>query len=272
MEGSHFKTITANFGERASSIEQVSNRMDRSYRIYTQGETTNNKVYKESTVLANVNTNLRNLRPKQRHFYERVPQERVDEFHSIRSVDVDRRQKMVNNRFPELSAAREAFLGRENKLPSKQVQAKEVVKFSEVVEKLAMEEEPFEGRRQFEQTQSQLKKQNSRNGGGAFEDRSKSLNSASLKGNLGNASKSTMSASIKTKYIVRSRHSELTSSRFIPVNRSQARDTVKGEVIHDAGEPKRNDYEDMMKSSMMMRSIHGPSVFKSTSPVTQDVL
>ena len=53
---------------------------------------------------------------------------------------------MVNNRFPELSAAREAFLGQENKLPPKQVQAKEVVSFSGVVEKLAMEEEPFPAR------------------------------------------------------------------------------------------------------------------------------
>lgn len=44
---------------------------------------------------------------------------------------------MVNNRFPELSAAREAFLGVENKLPPKTVQANEVVNFSEVVEKLA---------------------------------------------------------------------------------------------------------------------------------------
>eukprot|EP00353_Schmidingerella_taraikaensis_P013820 CAMPEP_0185570634 /NCGR_PEP_ID=MMETSP0434-20130131/2878_1 /TAXON_ID=626734 ORGANISM="Favella taraikaensis, Strain Fe Narragansett Bay" /NCGR_SAMPLE_ID=MMETSP0434 /ASSEMBLY_ACC=CAM_ASM_000379 /LENGTH=44 /DNA_ID= /DNA_START= /DNA_END= /DNA_ORIENTATION= len=44
---------------------------------------------------------------------------------------------MVNNRFPELSAAREAFLGEETKLPNKTQQAKEVVKFAEIVEKLA---------------------------------------------------------------------------------------------------------------------------------------
>ena len=53
---------------------------------------------------------------------------------------------MVNNRFPELSAAREAFLGAENKLPPKQVQTKEVVNFSEVVENLAQEEEPHAAR------------------------------------------------------------------------------------------------------------------------------
>ena len=59
---------------------------------------------------------------------------------------------MVNNRFPELSQAREAFLGAENKLPPKKVQAQEVVNFSEVVEQLAQEEEPFPARAQFMQT------------------------------------------------------------------------------------------------------------------------
>lgn len=34
---------------------------------------------------------------------------------------------MINNRFPELQQAREAFLGKEDKLPPKKVQAEEVV-------------------------------------------------------------------------------------------------------------------------------------------------
>lgn len=33
-----------------------------------------------------------------------------------------------------------------------------------------------------------------------------------------NAAMSTLSSSIKTKYIVRSRHNELTANRFLPVN------------------------------------------------------
>jgi len=33
---------------------------------------------------------LSNLRPNQKHYYERVPQERIDEFHQVRAVDVDR--------------------------------------------------------------------------------------------------------------------------------------------------------------------------------------
>lgn len=48
-----------------------------------------------------------------RVYYERVPQERIDEFHNLRVTDEDRSQKLVNKRFPELSAAREAFLGPE---------------------------------------------------------------------------------------------------------------------------------------------------------------
>ena len=79
-----------------------------------------------------------------------------------------------------------------------------------------------------------------------------------------------MSASIKTKYIVRSRHNELTMNRFIPVNQAQAKVMVKKDIIHDIGEPKRVDREIFERSAMVMRSIHGPSVFKNTSPVTQD--
>ena len=121
---------------------------------------------------------------------------------------------MVNNRFPELSAAREAFLGKEQKLPPKQIQASEVTKFSEVVEKLAQEEEPFPARAQFNE-ESTI----NRNSGTNFEDRSKSLNvSSHARSRSINVAKPTMSASIKTKYIVRSRHAELTQSRFMPVN------------------------------------------------------
>ena len=83
---------------------------------------------------------------------------------------------------------------------------------------------------------------------------------------------STLSQSIKTKYIVRSRHSELTNAnRFLPVNASQARQSVKKEFIHDAGEPKRSlDFESTQRSTMIRKSIHGSSVFRNTSPVTQD--
>ena len=66
-----------------------------------------------------------------------MPQERIDEFQQMRSVDIDRKQKLVNNRFPELKAAREAFLGNEGKMATKKVQADEVVNFANVVEKLA---------------------------------------------------------------------------------------------------------------------------------------
>jgi len=87
-----------------------------------------------------------------------------------------------------------------------------------------------------------------------------------------NLGKLTLSASIKSKYIVRSRHKELTTNRFIPVCQSQARSSVKTEIIHDAGEPKRINFEDQKRSTIKMKSIHGQSVFRKTSPVTQDPL
>ncbi len=54
-----------------------------------------------------------NLRTRQTHYYERVPQERIEEYEATRQSNADRTQKLINNRFPELSAAREAFLGKE---------------------------------------------------------------------------------------------------------------------------------------------------------------
>ena len=63
---------------------------------------------------------------------------------------------MVNNRFPELSAAREAFLGTEPSIAANRKRdASDVVKFSEVVEKLAQDEEPHPARLHFKINQSQ---------------------------------------------------------------------------------------------------------------------
>ena len=65
--------VANNPSTAARTNEEVSNRMDRGFRIFSEGLTTNQKVYKESTTLAKVNTDLQNLRTKQRHYYERVP-------------------------------------------------------------------------------------------------------------------------------------------------------------------------------------------------------
>ena len=54
-----------------------------------------------------------------RVYYERVPQERIEEFQNLRQSDADRSQRLVNQRFPELLAAREAFLGPEKTVPAK---------------------------------------------------------------------------------------------------------------------------------------------------------
>ena len=55
---------------------------------------------------------------------------------------------MINQRFPELSAARDAFLGKDSNAQQKRGMAKELVEFDNAVQKLAMEEEPFAGRAQ----------------------------------------------------------------------------------------------------------------------------
>lgn len=62
---------TANVSEQIG----LNKRLDRTnFRVFSEGPTTNQKYYKESTVLARVNESLAgNLRPKQKHFYERVP-------------------------------------------------------------------------------------------------------------------------------------------------------------------------------------------------------
>ena len=58
----------------------VSDRNDRAFRVFSEGPTTNKRCYKDSTVAGKVYHNLSNLRTKQRHYYERVPQEKIDEF------------------------------------------------------------------------------------------------------------------------------------------------------------------------------------------------
>ena len=71
MNNKSFNTITA--AAVPNTAEQVSNKMDRNFRIFSEGVTSNQKVYRNSTIHAHVNHNLSNLRTKTKHFYERVP-------------------------------------------------------------------------------------------------------------------------------------------------------------------------------------------------------
>ena len=48
-------------------------------------------IFLESTILAHVNHDLGNLRTKQKHYHERVPQERLDEYDSTRTMNADRK-------------------------------------------------------------------------------------------------------------------------------------------------------------------------------------
>lgn len=74
---------------------------------------------------------------------------------------------------------------------------------------------------------------------------------------------------MKHKYIVRSRHSTIGSNPFIPVNRFEAATSVLRPAIHVDG-PDIKDFSNLY-SSKLTESIHKDSVFKRSSPVSQDI-
>lgn len=82
-------------------------------RFFTQGVPCNNKVYSESEMTARVTHDLKHLRDHKKVYYERVTDDQIDEFWLARLEDENRAQKRINTRFPELNAAREAYLGKE---------------------------------------------------------------------------------------------------------------------------------------------------------------
>ena len=53
---------------------------DLAFRVYSEGMTTNNKLYSESETHARVGIKAKHLRERQRIYYERVPDERIEEF------------------------------------------------------------------------------------------------------------------------------------------------------------------------------------------------
>ena len=148
--------------------------------------------------------------------------------------------------------------------------ALEIVHFDKAVEKLAMDEEPFAARAQKKQFETEDNRSSTK------DNKRKRMSTCDdtfgKRGSPNRIHENTMSKSIKHKYVVRSRHEKLTSeNRFMPVNKTQAKQDVKKETLHDPGEPIPD--ESRMRNSIMMESVHGKgSVFKNTSPVTQDQL
>ena len=74
---------------------------------------------------------------------------------------------------------------------------------------------------------------------------------------------------MKHKYIVRSRHATLGTEKFIPVNKYQAAQSVLRPPIHDDGPDFRNI--DHLSHQTLTESVHGKSIFKRSSPVSQDI-
>lgn len=92
-----------------------------------------------------------------------MPAERVEQFATWRGTDHQRDQYLVNRRFPELEKAREAYLGKEpDRSPRKNQHVQELIKFSDVVYKLAQEEEPHPARISFLETLKQKEKRAAR--------------------------------------------------------------------------------------------------------------
>ena len=80
-----------------------------------------------------------------------MPNDRIEQYNQWRTEDWNgREQYLINSRFPQLSRAREAYLGNSPpKSPLKKQHAEEITKFSEVVYRLAQEEEPHRVRRNY---------------------------------------------------------------------------------------------------------------------------
>jgi len=76
---------------------------------------------------------------------------------------------------------------------------------------------------------------------------------------------------MKDRYIVRTRYKDLGTSKFLPANPVQAKDSVKTHIKHDP-EQYLDTNASFMHSTQQNSSLHGNSVFKNTSPVTQDIL
>lgn len=136
-------------------------------------------------------------------------------------------------------------------------------KFSEVVEKLAREEEPHPARLHFAQTNvdAVYTKKGSDKGERSYH--STGRNQAQ------NLTQATLTSSLKHKYIVRSRHATLGSEKFVPVNKFEASKAVLRPSIHIDGPDTRDTTH--QESMRQVESVHGFSVFKRTSPVSQDI-
>ena len=90
------------------------------------------------------------------------------------------------------------------------------MKFSEVVYSLAQEEEPHQTRANF----------NAAGGISMYENITKPIIRCDA------MKKATLAVAMKDKYIVRTRHHKIGTEKFLPVNSSEARNTVKSVVPH----------------------------------------
>lgn len=122
---------------------------------------------------------------------------------------------------------------------------KEVCRFSEVVEKLAQDEDPHPARSKYGSP---------RGSDGAERD---------------SLQQPTFSHTLKHKYVVRSRHKSLANDRFVPSNRYEAaRNVLRKKNYDDADFIPSTELDDHRNT---VKSVHGASIFKRSSPISQDI-
>ena len=142
----------------------------------------------------------------------------------------------------------------------------ELIKFSDVVYKLAQEEEPHPARISFLETLKQKEKRAARKQNSTVTLDSKTNHEAEQ------AMRNTLVSSLKDKYIVRSRFNTLGNPQFKPPNPGEAKEKLKSQVIHNTEDYTGTQASFMKTDGALTSYLHGISVFKSTSPVTQDIL
>ena len=142
--------------------------------------------------------------------YDRVPSQRLDQYKQWRQMDQDRAHKFVFKRFPELEQAKDDYLGRvqDSKLPTKNMHAKEITQFSDVVYRLAQEQEPHRARVNYARQ-------------GTPPESKETEEKAPLESPF--MRQKTLSNSVKDKYVVRSTHQQIGSLKFYPTSSMDAR-------------------------------------------------
>lgn len=156
------------------------------------------------------------LRGKANFVFDRVPNERMDQYLQQRQYDQSRDYKFMHKLFPALEGAKEQYMGQKesDRSPNRKLHSNEVIKFSDVVYNLAQEREPHPARVTFNQSPER--------------DSSRYAAESPAPG--------TVSSAVKDKYFLRSQHSQIGRLKFIPPSRLMAKEDIKSDFPYSLGD------------------------------------